>query len=50
MRYNNLSEHTFFTDQDETGLESSALKSSITPSCSAGVPPLGQRRRERTAN
>jgi hypothetical protein len=46
MRYNNLTEHTFCTEKDDTRLEFSASNSSITLSCCAGVPPSGQLRRE----
>lgn len=45
-----LPHFAFFTDQDGTELQTYASNSSITPSCSAGVPPSGQLRRERTAN
>jgi hypothetical protein len=48
-RDNTSAAHTFFTDQEATGFGFSALKSSNTPSCSAGAP-LGQLRRARTAN
>lgn len=50
IRYNYSDELSFFTDQEEIGFGFSASKSSITPSCSASVPPSGQLRRARTAN